>query len=141
MARQAHRRIRIFSHELDAACYDNREMIDAIKDLALKIPDVGIFILLQNNEKVRQSGHRLVELATRLPSKIRIFRPHQAEHRRHAENFMLVDDYGLVHQPLYSQSEGTACFHDPMRVRDLRHFFQEVWDQSEEDVLLRRLSI
>lgn len=141
LARQAHRRIRIFSHELEPACYDHPELVAAVKELALRLPDVGILILVQDNERLRQGGHRLVELATRLPSRISIHRPHLAEHLRHRENFMLVDDDGLVHQPLYSRPEGTVCFHDPMRVRDLDHFFHEMWDQSEPDVLLRRLSI
>jgi predicted GNAT family N-acyltransferase len=140
LAAQARRKILIFSYDLENGIYDNQEMFDALKTLAIKVPDPSIFILLQSNERVQREGNRLVNLAARMPSKIRIFRPNIWAHREHNENFMLVDDTGFVYRKWYTRLDGRVEFHNPNRARELARFFQDVWNESDEDIALRRLS-
>jgi hypothetical protein len=139
LARQARRKIQIFSHDLELEQYDNPDFYEAIKQLAIRVRDPSIFILLQDSERVQREGNRLVELASRLPSKIRIFRPLLEPHRHHTENFMVVDEMGFVYRKLYTRLEGRLEFRNPGRARELAGFFQDVWNDSEEESALRRL--
>lgn len=141
LARQARRSIRIFSHDLDGSIYDNKSLINELKRLATRNPDPSIFILLQSNEKVQREGHGVVALAGRLPSKIRIFRPLEEARREPTENFMLADDTAFVYRKWQTRLDGRVEFHNPSRARDLANAFQELWNESEEDIALRRLSI
>ncbi|MBF0255190.1 MAG: hypothetical protein HQL47_01770 [Gammaproteobacteria bacterium] len=141
LARQARREVLIFTQNLDPHSFNSLELYEALKQLALRRPDPALRILLQDHEPVRRGGYRLLELAQRLSSRVLIHRPHLQEHREHRENFVLVDEVGYLYQPLYSRPEGSVSFHNPARARQLGHFFNEVWQQSEQDSLLRRLAI
>ncbi len=137
---QARRRIRLFTYDLEADFYNNREVVEAVKALALRDPDPSVFILLQKNEKVLHEGHHLVELANRMPTKIKIFRPTLVDHNSHTENFLVVDDVAFMHRKWYTRLEGRVEFSNPLRTKELTNLFEDVWNDSEEDRMIRRLS-
>ncbi len=141
LARQARRSIRIFSHDLDASIYDNKSLVNELKRLATRNPDPSIFILLQSNEKVQREGHGVVTLAARLPSKIQIFRPLAESRREPTDSFMLADDIAFVYRKWHTRFDGRVEFYNLSRARELVNAFQELWNESEEDIALRRLSI
>jgi hypothetical protein len=138
---QARRKILIFSHQLAAWCYNRPEVEEAIKDLAIRVPNPSCFILLQDNAKVIEEGHRLLHLSRRLTSKIQIQRPLRQDHLDHYQNFLLVDDSCVLLQPIHSRPKARLSFHNPALVRELNAFFQDVWAESEPDSQLRELHI
>jgi len=137
---QANRRISLFTYDLDAPVYDQSPFLDAIKRLAIQSPHSKISILLQDNQRVQRNGHRLIRLMRQLPSRIELRRPHP-DYIEHPENFLLVDGVGYIQRELYTRYEGIIDFYAPLEVRRLEEFFSEVWEQSEPDSELRRLSL
>jgi hypothetical protein len=138
MASQALRSLDIFTYDLDPYLYDQLPFIDAVKQLALSSQYSGIRILLQDNHKVQQEGHRLLELARRLTSSIEIRRPDTA-HLGHGENFLVADQTGYVHRSLHDLYEGRVDFNDRLYSRQLSTFFTEAWERGEPESSLRRL--
>jgi hypothetical protein len=141
LCRQARRKVMLFSHQLDPYSYNNREMAETLKTLLLSSPYASLHILLQDHDPVRQQGHRLLELAQRLSSRVSIFRPLRQEHLSLTANYLIIDEVGFIYQPLSSRPAGTVSLHQPQRARELLHGFQDIWQQSEADSLLRRLSL
>lgn len=141
LVHQAKQKIAIFTHDLDGEVYDNMTLLEDLKRLATVSPDVAVSVLLQNNTRVQRERHRLLDLANRLPSKIKIYRPVTKDYLEHAENFMLVDNTGFVFRKLYTRFEGRLEFNNRLRARELSSFFQDAWNESEEDIALRRLGI
>ena len=137
---QAARQIEIFSYDLDAPVYDQIPILDAFKSLALHSRFSRLRILLQNNERVRLQGHRLLELIRRLPSRIEIRRPH-ADYVDNLENFLVVDRMGYVRRPIHSRYQGEGNFNAPAEAAKLSDFFAEVWECSEPDSQLRLLHL
>lgn len=140
MVRQARRHIYIMSRDLDAHIYNSADFEQALAQLAKESQHTHIHILLQNSEPARKYGHRIINLAQRLSSKVKIHTPHE-EHADYNEAFLLVDDTAYIKRKLADQYEGVACFKDQKKASDLSAFFQEMWERSEPDSQLRRLVI
>lgn len=138
LAEQAHRTLRIFSYDLDASLFDQQLFIDAVKQLALRGRSSHIQILLQNNERVQKEGHRLVELARKLTSKIEIRHPH-SDYIDTTENFIIADTTGYIRRRMHSRYEGEMNFNDPLVTKHLADHFSTIWERSEPDSSLRRL--
>jgi hypothetical protein len=140
LAAQADREISIFSHDLDAPVYDQAAFVEAVKALAIGSRMARVRILIRTNERLQREGHRLIELARRLPTKIEIRRVHK-DYADCTEDFLVADEAGYVHRKRYTRHEGNADFHAPLQARQYRDFFNTVWDVSERDSELRRLYI
>lgn len=140
LAQQAARRMELLTYDLDAMLYDQLPFVDAVKQLCLLNRNSQVSILLQNNEPVQKQGHRLLELARRIPSRIAIRRPH-ADYLNHQENFLLADRIGYLRRRRSSRYHGEINFFDRLETERLGDFFREVWDCSEADIDLRRLDI
>lgn len=138
---QARRKVLIFSYRLESWCWNRPEVEEAIKQLAVRTPNPSCFILLQDNTKVIEEGHRLLHLSRRLTSKIQIQKPLRQDHLDHYQNFILVDDYGVLLQPVHTRPKASISFYNPVLVRELAAFFQDVWSESEPDSQLRELHI
>lgn len=140
MAQQASYHIDIFSYDLDKPLYDQVGFIDAIKTLSLHQRGLSVRILIQNSDTVQREGHRLLELARRLTSKIEIKRPHE-DYIDHAENFMIADKIGYIRRKTTDRYEGEANFCDRLGSKLLYEFFSTIWERSEPESMLRRLYI
>jgi hypothetical protein len=140
MASQASRSLDLLTTDLEPALYDQPEFLEAFKQLALKSKVARIRILLQDNSLVRSQGHRLIELAQRLPSTVELRKPDRA-FREFAENFMLVDDCGYLHRRLLGRYQATACFNDRLQVSQWESLFTEAWEAAEPDMELARLHL
>jgi hypothetical protein len=99
-----------------------------------------IKVLLQNNKKVQQEGHRFIELWRRLTSKIEIRKP-PADYIGNTDNFLVADDTGFLHRKVYTEYEATVDFNARFEANRLCMFFNDVWEQSEPDSELRSLHI
>lgn len=140
LVEQAQRRLRIFTYDLDAPVYDQALFSDAVKRLAIQSHHSIIQILLQNNQSVQRNGHQIIRLMRQLPSRIELRRP-PLDYIDHPENFLIVDGCGYIHRELYTRYEGTVDFYDPHQTQRLEEFFSDVWEHSEADSELRRLSL
>jgi len=140
MSEQAHRHIRLFSHDLDPELFNSEEIADHMSRLATSNPHVYLQFLIQNTSGLRQHSHRLLDLAQRISSYIEI-RVTDIMHAHISENFYLFDDDGYVKRHHADEYIGEANFFDARTVRDLEHRFKGMWERAEPDPHLRRMSI
>ena len=140
MLRQAKRDLAVFSFDLDPLVFDQPAFLDAFKALALRSRYSRIRILLLDNTLVLQQGHRLVELAQRLPSVIEIRQPHE-NYFEHRESFLLIDDCGYLHRRSRENHSGIACYHNRHRVNRLLALFEDAWENGVADRDLARLHL
>lgn len=140
MLRQAKRDLALFTFDLDPAVYDQPPFLEAFKALALRSRHSRLRILLQDNTLVLQRGHRLLELAQRLPSVIEIRIPHE-DFLDHPENFLLVDDSGYLHKRSLEGYSGITCYNNRHRVNRLLAVFDEAWEHGVPDRELSRLHL
>lgn len=141
MASQATRRICIFSQDFDALILDREEVADAFSRLIREHGRVAqVQILVQRPETAIRQGHRLVELARRLPTFIHIHRPAD-QHRNVADAFITFDNSGYLSRELGDRPEGSGCYADSLRTVELVRKFDELWAMSAEEPEFRRLGI
>jgi hypothetical protein len=140
MSQQAHRHIRLFSHDLDRTIFTSKEIVEAFTRLAASSPHAYIHILLQNTSGLIHQGHPLLGLARRISSYIEI-RVTDIMHRNIEGNFYLFDDEGWVRRDHPKEYHGEANFSDSRNVRDFGHRFTTMWEQGDPDPHLRRMNI
>lgn len=140
MLRQSKRDLSLFTFDLDPPVFDQPAFLEAFKALALRSRFTRIRILLQDNNLVLQRGHRLIELAQRLPSVIEIRKPNE-DYIDHPDSFLLVDDCGYLHRKGAESYIGIACYHNRHRVNRLQTLFDEAWENGTPDRDLARLHL
>jgi hypothetical protein len=138
MAEQARRELWIFSHDLDAPLYDHEPFLDAVRRTALQSADTPVRVLLYEAEPAVRNGHRLIELARHLSSRIGIRRV-PTELQQRTEAYLLADGRGYLLRRLADVYEATADFHAPPEAHRLREQFEGIWEVAEADPELRRL--
>ena len=136
----ASRSICILSPELDRDVFDNPALIEALSALARDSRQTDIRILVQHVGKLVGRGHRLLQLARRIPSKVRIQR--LSEHPDwNGETVLVRDLNGVLYKPGGSEHEG---FYEPdSRASTQSHLelFEELWRYSVQDPELRALPL
>jgi hypothetical protein len=140
MISQASRTIRIFTRDLDPIIYDRENFISECKRIALRSKYCRIEILAFESQRIIRKGHRLVELARAISSRIEIRRPGK-EYEQHLQSFITFDDKGYIYRPYADRFEGTANYNDARETRQLEKFFKEVWIRSHVDPEMRSLNI
>ncbi len=139
MAMQAKRRLRIFSHQLNAQIYDQKGFIEAAKQLAIRHPKTEIQILIRDHTKIIKEGHRLIELAQRLSSSFEIKKIHP-DFNEVLRSYLLVDNEGFIFRPYWTDPKNAfSSFNAPAQAKEYHYQFQKIWDRSEIDTTLRRL--
>ncbi len=140
LARQARRSLNIVSRDLDAPVYDDADFCAAVSELARSSRYALIQILVQNSEPALKNGHRLIEIAQRLSSfiKIRKIHPRDAQYN---QAYLIADASGILHRQKADLYEGTVSFHDPLRCKEREAEFMTLWEHAEPDPNLRRLHI
>jgi hypothetical protein len=140
LTRQARREILIFTHDLDARVYDQESFIDALTHFALQHHRAQCKVLLQDSSGLIKQGHRLIELARRLSSRIEL-RKTAPDHANDLQNFLVADARGYLHRELYARYEGNGDFNDPLRAKALVNQYNMLWEHAEPDSELRRLHV
>lgn len=134
-------RIQIFSYDLDPFLFGTDEFVQACKSLAIRHPNCFIQILIQDNENLKHQSHRLISLLQRLPSRISLKKAHE-DFSDHTENFMIVDDSGIFLKRKRGTRAAAEFSNQHKRLADeYQRLFQQIWDASEIDSSIRRLSI
>ena len=140
MSLQAQQRILIFSHDLDHHLFDTDELYEAIKTLAIASQRTYIHIIVQNAKPMTQKGHRLLGLARRISSHIKI-KVTAKEHEDILESFIIFDDYAYIAQNNPELFKAHGNFYEPLKNRQLNGQFDELWARGIIDSSLRRLSL
>ena len=136
----AARNVCILSPGLDHDAFDNAELVTALSALARSSRQTQIRILISDSRALVGRGHRLLQLARRIPSSLRIQK--LAEHPDwNGETVVIRDRDGVLYKPGGSDHEG---FYEPdSRASTQKHLelFEELWRHSAQDVELRSLSL
>jgi len=140
LVKQASHSIDIFSQDLDAEIYDNKEFERALFELARKHPTTRIRILVQDSRKAAQNGHCLIRLAQSMTSSVFIHTP-CLQHRDEQCAFLVVDKLGLLYRVTAADRnyKANVNFMSPRRAVKLSDYFDEVWEHSTPDIQTRRI--
>lgn len=140
LARQARLCLRIFTPDLDGALYSNEPFREAVSRLARAGPLTFQRILVQDPSRAVRDDHRLIGLVQQLPTHIGVRRVGE-DWQDEPFSFLLADEQGVLWRPAADRFEGTVDFHAGPRARELRKWFDDVWEQSTPDPEFRRLGI
>lgn len=140
LTRQAGRSLNIFTRTLDRRVYNNQAIYAAVLKLASHSRHSQIRIIIKDSTDMVKRGSRLLELSHRLSSRVH-FRTPPIEYRDFNEEFVIVDELGLLRRKLSTRYEAELSFNEPMKSRQLNKFFDECWHKSATDPNLRQLHL
>lgn len=140
LAKQARYSLNIFSQDLDAAIFNNKEFERCIFNLARRHPTSEIRILTKDSMKAVKQGHCLIRLAQSLTSSVFIHNPSK-EYQEEMSSFLVADGVGLLYRNRGIEQNYDAAFNfmSPQRASELDEYFNEVWERSLPDPQIRRL--
>lgn len=139
-AKEAKRRLSIFTHDLEPGIYDDPEFLEVIKRLVLSQTYARIRVLIADPMRAVKSGNNFVHLGRRLNTYIE-FRHVRDDLRTHAESFCIADEKALVYRLQANRWEGIADTHEPSVARLYGKMFDEIWFASEVEVEFRQLGM
>lgn len=134
------RRLAILSQALDHTLYDPEPLVEAVSRFARSSPYAGIRVLISDSTLVVSRGHRLVELARRLDSRIEIRRINP-DISPGEESFATWDDRGFFLMPDFRDYTALVNLYDPVQARRLLEIFDYFWARSGPDPELRTLRL
>lgn len=140
MLRQAKRTVDVVSRHLDRRLFDQRDLIDVLRTLAVKNKRARIRLLVIDTSPLVRGDHRLVTLVKRLPTFFEIRGP-GPDYRAFNSSFVIADGAASLYIQQAEQYHGEACFYDPIRAGELARQFQKMWDSGLQDVNLRQMRI
>jgi len=140
VAREATRKVSIFTHDLEPGIYDNPDFLEVIKRLVLSQAYSRIRVLIADPSRAIKNGNDFVHLGRRLNTYIE-FRHVREDLRTHAESFCIADETALVYRLQASRWEGIADTYEPAVARLYGKMFDEIWLASEVETEFRQLGI
>ncbi len=140
VAREANRKVSIFTHDLEPGIYDDPDFLEVIKKLVLSKTYSRIRVLIADPYRAIKNGNNFVHLGRRLNSYIE-FRHVREDLRTHAEAFCIADDTALVYRLQANHWEGIVDTYEPPVARLYNKMFDEIWLASEVAVEFRQLGV
>ncbi len=141
MAESCRRYLRIYSHGLNAEIYNQACFVEAVRQLVIRHANTRIHLLVADIGELARGGNRLVQLAQDMPSSLEI-RKRAEEFNSDQRSYLLADECGYILRNLWNDLNNVRLdYNSPYKVRSLGDDFLRVWEQSEPDPALRRLSI
>lgn len=137
----ARRRLWIYSRELDPGLFDERRVLAALRDFAIRTRGAEAQLLLQDAAAPQRSHAPLLALAQRLPSVFAFRETADSVDRAYVPAFLANDAGGYYFRNLGHRFEGEAERHAPGRARQLAAAFQPVWERSRPCTELRALGL
>lgn len=128
----------IYSRDLEPTLYEDSEVLEAIRKLAVSGRGANVRILLQDTARIVHEGHRLLDLAQRLSSVIQIRRPSQ-EDLQYPGAYVLNDSGGYLYRNFGDRFEAEGDLYYPPRRNELKRLFDATWERGESPAELRRL--
>ena len=134
------RTVQIYSQFLDHALFDQLPVVDALSTFVRRGPPAQLQILIHSSQLIVSRGHRLLELARRMNSKIQMRRvPEELASDLHT--CLMWDERGYWLMPDYREYEGLANLYDPVQAARLSERFGYLWNKGIEDSELRVLRL
>jgi hypothetical protein len=140
VAREATRKVSIFTHDLEPGIYDDPEFLEVIKRLVLSQTYARIRVLIADPARAIKNGNNFVHLGRRLNTFIE-FRHVREDLRTHSESFCIADETALVYRLQANRWEGIADTYEPAVARLYGKMFDEIWLASEVEMEFRQLGI
>jgi predicted GNAT family N-acyltransferase len=137
---QTERQLQIISYALDATIYDTPEVVEVISNLARKSRYTNIQLLIINNDRIIQGGHRLVNLQRRLPTSI-FLRILPEGTREIPDNVVIADRIGVICQSSKDPDLIWANYNNRPIAEDHGVKFDELWQHAVVDNELRQLDL
>lgn len=132
-AREARRKLSIFTPDLEPGIYDDPAFLDVIQQLVLSRSYSRIRVLIADPGHAIEHGNRFVRLGRRLNTQIE-FRHVREDWRMHAESFCIADRRALVYRLQAAQWEGIADLDAPPVARLYSRMFDQIWTASAVDM-------
>ncbi len=140
VAREATRKVSIFTHDLEPGIYDDPEFLEIIKHLVLSQTYARIRVLIAEPMRAVKVGNNFVHLGRRLNTYIE-FRHVREDLRTHAEAFCIADQTALVYRLQAPRWEGIVDTYEPAVAQLYGRMFDEIWLASETSPEYRQLGI
>jgi len=140
VAREASRRVSIYTHDLEPGIYDDPDFLEVIKHLVLSKTYARIRVLIADPTRAIKNGNAFVQLGRRLNTYIE-FRHVREDLRTHPESFCIADNNALVYRLQASRWEGIADTFEPTISAHYSAMFDEIWQASEVEIEFRQLGI
>lgn len=140
LCERARREILILAQDLDPNLFDSIELSEALSRFARRNEQTKVCILVHDITRMVRDGHRLLNLARRLPSSVSIRLVHPDMQDR-SENMVLADRTGLVVQPKFDTERGFANHNDAPLTRQYADVFDRLHDRSLTDPNLRQMTL
>jgi hypothetical protein len=140
IAREATRKVSIFTHDLDPGIYDNPDFLEVIKRVILSQAYSRIRVLIADPSRAIKNGNNFVHLGRRLNTYIE-FRHVREDLRTHSESFCIADETALVYRLQASRWEGIVDTYEPAVAKLYGKMFDEIWLASEVEMEFRQLGI
>ena len=140
MASQARRSLDIVSRHLDAPLFDNEAFAAALKQLALSHRSARVRLFILDPRPLVGQSHRLIELASRLPTFIDIRAP-APQHRSFNEALLIADKLGYVRRQFADRFEAEVDFSNRRRAAALTERLNNMWERGQIDANFRRLHL
>jgi predicted GNAT family N-acyltransferase len=134
------RRLVIFSQHLDHALYDQEQLVEAMSRFARSSPSVEARVLVSDSSLIVSRGHRLVELARRLDSRIEVRRISR-DLSPGEQSFVVWDHRGYFLMPDFRDYTALVNLYDPVQAKRLLEAFDYFWARSTSDPELRTLKL
>ena len=140
VAREAVRKVSIYTHDLETGIYDDPDFLEIIKRLVLSQTYARIRVLIADPVRAIKNGNNFVHLGRRLNTYIE-FRHVREDLRTHAEAFCIADEKALVYRLQANRWDGIADTYEPAVAKLYGSMFDEIWLASEVEVEFRQLGI
>jgi hypothetical protein len=132
--------IHLPSLPLDA--YSNPAELAELRRIATSGRGAEIRMLLSDPATALRAGHRLIDLAQRLPSVLQIRMPADEEDEsRTTSAWLLNDTYGYLFLPEASRLEGRAALNDGPGQAPLLLQFEQLWERATPATQLQPLGL
>ncbi len=141
IAAAARHQLWLVSPDLEPAIYDDEAFVAAVKRVARSGRGAAVRLLIGDIRIALQNGHRLLELAQRLPSLIEVRRQRPEESGPMDSALLFNDNGGWMRRADPASFDGEGHHQDAPRTRQLLTAFQRAWDRAEPETRLRVLKI
>jgi len=133
------RSIKIFTPDLEHAIYNNDRFRENLLSFARGNRHAQIQILVEDLSSAMHNGHRLIQLAQQLTSALTIKNTPE-DYQNTNITFVVFDQSNFIFKPDRSSSYAISsdCKHRANRLLEL---FTPAWEQAEQSVQTRRISI
>ncbi|MBB3046413.1 putative GNAT family N-acyltransferase [Litorivivens lipolytica] len=141
MLSQSRQQIRIFSESLNPAAFDSDDVRNALSTLARRHKSTEIRLLVLRPDLLAGTGHRLLELQRRLSSAILLKVLPEEQAGQQDEEFVVADRCGLIVSSRRSPGTHWADFNNRPLAQNYSIQFDQLWNQAQDDIRFRRLSL